>query len=129
MLRTLMITTALLAIPGSALAHDTFDRGRVVSVEPHLAISFGTRHHEGYRVPHESRSSGYWTDTRHHPRPVIVISPSRAVATRAYHHRDHESGWDDHRRSQRERHGWREERREHRDHRRHESHRRDGHHR
>lgn len=127
MLRTLLIATALLAASGSAVAHDeNYDRGRVVSVEPHFVVSFGTRHHDGFRVLYESGGSRYWTHTRHHPGHVIVLPPSHSV-THAHHYRDHGRGWDK-RHDRDERRGWREERREHRGDWGHENHRRHRHH-
>lgn len=126
MLRTLLIATALLAASGSAVAHENYDRGRVVSVEPHFVVSFGTRHHDGFRVLYESGGSRYWTHTRHHPGHVIVRPPSHSV-THVHHYRDHGRGWDK-RHDRDERRGWREERREHRGDWGHENHRRHRHH-
>lgn len=127
MLRTLLIATALLAASRSALAHENYGRGRVVSVEPHFVVSFGTRHHDGFRVLYESGGSRYWTHTRHHPGHVVVLPPSHSV-THVQHYGDHGRGWDK-RRGRDERHGWRGERREHRGGWEHENHRRHAHHR
>ncbi len=117
MLRTLLIATALLTASGTAFAHG--DYGRVVSVEPHFAISFGSRHHDGFRVLYESGGSRYWTHTPYHPGHVIVLPPQHRVR-HVHHHRDYYGhGWDgrrdwDDRDDHRD--GWRGERREHRRH-------------
>lgn len=123
MLRTLLIATALLAASGSAIARDDYGHGRVVSVEPNITISFGTPHHDGFRVLYESGGSRYWTHSPYHPGHVIVLPPPHRVTHvrhyRDYGYRDYERGWDDRR-------GWKDrhdDRREHRsdrrDHRRH----------
>lgn len=124
MLRTLLIATTLLAASGTAFARSDYGHGRVVSVEPHFVISFGTRHHDGFRVLYESGGSRYWTHTPHHPGHVIVLPPPHRV-THVQHYRDYGHGWDG-RRGWNDRHGhddWRDDRRGHRsdrrDHRRH----------
>src|SRR4030065_1158618 len=75
MLRTLLIATALLAASGTAIARSDYGHGRVVSVEPHFVLSFGTRHHDGFRVLYESGGSRYWTHTPPHPSRVLVLPP------------------------------------------------------
>ena len=125
MLRTLLIATTLLAASGTAIARSDYGHGRVVSVEPHFVISFGTRHHDGFRVLYESGGSRYWTHTPYHPGHVIVLPPPHRVTHarhyRDYGYRDYGRGWDDRRDNRRD--GWRDDRREHRsdrrDHRRH----------
>lgn len=95
MLPKLLLAATLLASSATALAHD--DRyGRVVTVEPHFSISFGTRHHDGFRVLYESGGSHYWTHTHHHPGRVIVLPQHRHVE-HVYHYRDHDRGWDERR--------------------------------
>lgn len=127
MLRTLLVTAALLAVSGSAFAHDNRDRGRVVSVEPYFVVSFGTRQHDGFRVLYESGGSRYWTHTRYRPGPVIVLPPSRPVM-HVHHYREEERGWDD-RRGWDNRRDWYDDRREHRGGERgYRNHRRHGHH-
>ena len=124
MLRTLLIATALLAASGTAIARSDYGHGRVVSVEPHFVISFGTRH-DGFRVLVESGGARYWTHTPYRPGPVIVLPPPHRVTYvqhyRDYGYRDYGRGWDDRRDNRRD--GWRDDRREHRndrrDHRRH----------
>lgn len=97
MLRKFLIATALLATSGTALAHSEY--GRVVSVEPHFAISVGSGHHDGFRVLYESGGSRYWTHTPYHPGHVIVLPQHRV--RHVHHHRNHgwddRRGWDDHR--------------------------------
>jgi hypothetical protein len=125
MLRTLLIATALLAASGTAIARSDYGHGRVVSVEPHFVISFGTRHHDGFRVLYESGGARYWMHTPYRPGPVIVLPPPHRVTYvphyRDYGYRDYGRGWDDRRDNRRD--GWRDDRREHRndrrDHRRH----------
>ncbi|MBW8329892.1 MAG: hypothetical protein K0M48_12290 [Thiobacillus sp.] len=117
MLRTLLIATALLTATGTALAHSDYGYGRVVSVEPQFSISFGTRHHDGFRVLYESGGSRYWTHTPHHPGHVIVLPQHHYRVKHVHHYRDSGRGWDDRRDD------WRDDRREYRsdrrDHRRH----------
>ncbi|HQS81802.1 MAG TPA: hypothetical protein PKV42_04995 [Thiobacillus sp.] len=131
MLRTLLIATALVAASGTAIARDDYGHGRVVSVEPNFTISFGTRHHDGFRVLYESGGARYWTHSPYHPGHVIVLPPPHRVTHvrhyrdygyRDYGYRDYGHGWDD-RRDWKDRHdGRRDDRREHhsdrRDHRR-----------
>jgi hypothetical protein len=127
MLRALLIATALLAASGTAIAHSDYGHGRVVSVEPHFTISFGTRHHDGFRVLYESGGARYWTHTPYRPGPVIVLPPPHRVTHvrhyREYGYREYDRGWDDRRGRKDHRDDWRDDRREHRndrrDHRRH----------
>jgi hypothetical protein len=112
MLRTLLIATGLLITSGTALAHSDYGYGRVVTVEPHFVISFGTRHHDGFRVLVESGGTRYWTHTPYHPGHVIVLPPPRHREMHVHHPRDYRRGWND-------RHDWRDDRRDHREHRRH----------
>ena len=90
MLRTLLIATALLTTSGAALARDGQEYGRVISVEPSFSISFGTRHHDGYRVQYESGGHHYWTHSSHHPGHYFVLPPQHYVQSN-YGYRDH--GW------------------------------------
>jgi hypothetical protein len=46
-----------------------------VQVEPQFTISFGTRHHDGFRVLYESGGTHYWTHTPYRPSHVIVLPP------------------------------------------------------
>lgn len=110
MLRTLLIATALLTTSGAALARDGQEYGRVISVEPSFSISFGTRHHDGYRVQYESGGQHYWTHSSHHPGHYFVLPPQHYVQSN-YGYRDH--GW-----SGRDRHHWKG----HREDRRHDRH-------
>lgn len=121
MLRTLLIATALLAASGTAIARGDDGHGRVISVEPHFVISFGTRHHDGFRVLYESGGARYWTHTQYRPSRVIVLPPPYRVM-HEQHYRDYGRGWDGHH----DRRGWdgrrgdyREHRSNHREHRRH----------
>lgn len=119
MLRTLLITTALLTASGAALAHSDAGYGRVVAVEPHVSISFGTGYYDGFRVLYESGGSHYWTYTPRYPGDVIMLPPPHRVR-HVHRYRDYGRGWDN-------RGGWgdrqdggRDDRREHgREHRRH----------
>ena len=117
MLRTLLISTALLAASGTALAHGE-EYGRVIRVEPQISISFGTgSHHDGFRVLYESGGTRYWTHTPYHPGHVIVLPP-RVRHVHHHHYRD-DHRWHDRRYDRRdERHGgWRHDHRgDHRGH-------------
>lgn len=79
MLRTLLIATALLSTSGTALASGGYSHGRVISVEPHFSISFGTRHHDGFRVMYESGGHHYWTHTIDRPSHYFVLPPHHEV--------------------------------------------------
>ena len=117
MLRTLLIATALLTTSGAALARDNHDYGRVISVEPSFSISFGTRHHDGFRVLYESGGHHYWGHSAHHPGHYYVLPPHHRVQ---YGH----SGWKGHDRHQAKGHrdDRRDDRRGHRESRRHDRH-------
>lgn len=93
MLRTLLIAATLLSTSGAALARDSYDYGRVVSVEPHFSISFGTRHHDGFRVLYESGGDHYWTHTTYRPSHTIVLPPRHQVH-HVYYYSDDGHGWD-----------------------------------
>ncbi|MHB1403526.1 MAG: hypothetical protein ACYCWB_14105 [Thiobacillus sp.] len=114
MLRTLLIATTLLAASGTAIARSDYGHGRVVSVEPHFVLSFGTRHHDGFRVLYESGGTRYWTHSPYHPGHVIVLPPPHRVTHvqhyREYGYREYGRGWDDRR-------GWKDRRDDHREHR------------
>ena len=114
MLRKLLLATALLAASGASFAHDgDYGYGRVVSVEPHFVISFGTRERDGFRVLYESGGARYWTTTSYYPGPTIVLPPPYRVE-RVYY-RDYGRGWDDRGWGRRGGWGgWRHERWEHR---------------
>ncbi|MCA1926386.1 MAG: hypothetical protein LDL16_08935 [Thiobacillus sp.] len=118
MLRTLTLAASLLATSGAALAYDdyAYRHGRVVSVQPNVIISFGTRHHDGFRILYESGGHRYWTHSYHRPGPVIVLPPRHI--THIHHSRHH--GWDDRRDWRDDRRDWRHDRQhDWRDHHRH----------
>lgn len=117
-LRTVVFASALLAASAGAFAHSGGGYGRVVTVEPHVSISFGTGYYDGFRVLYGSGDSHDWTHTPYRPGRVIALPPPHRVQ-HAYRYRDDGDGW-------RDRHGWddrgswRDDRREYRrDHRRH----------
>jgi len=105
MLRTLLIATALLGASGTALAHGDYGYGRVIEVEPHIAISFGSPYPNGFRVLYESGGARYWTHTTYRPGPMIMLPPP--VYRHMYHDRGYRHDWDDHK-------DWREARHENR---------------
>lgn len=111
MLRTLLIATALLTASGSALAHNDDGYGQVVSVEPNFVISFGTRHHDGFRVLYESGGSRYWTHTPYRPSHTIALPPRHRIQ-HVHHHRDYGRGWDSRRDWNDRRDDWRDDRHE-----------------
>lgn len=116
MLRKLLIATALLTASGTALAHSDYGYGRVVAVEPRIAISFGGGHHDGFRVLYETGGTRYWTHTSYHPGRTIVLPPRHHVR-HVHQHRDYgRRGWKDRRGDWRDDHH--ESRRGHREHRR-----------
>lgn len=106
MLRTLMIAVALLGTSGSAMARGSYDyghdTGRVISVEPYFSISFGSRHHDGFRVLYESGGDHYWTHTTYRPSHTIVLPPRHQVH-HVYHYSDYGYGRD-------KRHKWKRQR-------------------
>ena len=128
MLRTLLIATAMLTASGASFAghDDDYGYGRVVTVEPHFAISFGSRHHDGFRVLYETGGVRYWTYTPSHPGHVIVLPPHHHRVKHGYHTRDYGRGWDGYHDRHDRRDDWRDDRREHRrDHREYRRHDRD----
>ena len=110
---------ALLAASTGAMAGD-YVYGRVVTVEPHFSISFGSgRHHDGFRIMYEVGGQHYWTHS--HRRPGHVIWVPRPVVHHVHHHkyRHHyrhdwndrwndrwDGRWDGHRDDRRD--GWRD---------------------
>lgn len=108
MLRKSLIAIALLAASasGSVLAdHREHVYGRVVSVEPHFSISFGSGHHDGFRILYEVGGRHYWTHSRHHPGHVIWVP--RPLGHHVDHHKHHNKHH--YRHERRERHdGWRD---------------------
>lgn len=121
MLRTLLIATALLTASGATMASGGYGHGRVISVEPHFVISFGTRHHDGFRILYESGGHRYWTHSYYHPGPYIMLPPPHRVyyGHPGYHYRWEE---DDRRHWKGHRDDWHDDRRDHREHRRHDRH-------
>lgn len=73
MLINLLLAAALVTASGAVFARDGY--GRVVSVEPHFTVSFGTRYHDGFRVLYETGGHRYWTHSHHHPGSYIVLPP------------------------------------------------------
>ena len=111
MLRTLLIATTLLTVSATAHAHSDHGYGRVVAVEPHFAISFGSPYPNGFRVLVESGGARYWTHTSYRPGPMIMLPPP--AYRPIYHDHGYRGDWGD-------RHERRGERRENRhEHRRH----------
>lgn len=122
MLRTLLIATALLTASGASFAHGgNHGHGRVITVEPRFVVSFGSRHHDGFRVLYESGGSRYWTHTPYYPGRTIVLPPRHRVQ-HVHHYRDYAPGRDGRRDWNHRRDDWRhdrDDRRDHREHRRH----------
>lgn len=105
MLRTLLITTALLTASSASFAHDNDDYGRVVSVEPRFVISFGNSRPDGFRVVYDAGGNRYRTHAAYYPGPVVV-SPQYRIRHVHYYRdderrhddrREYGRGWDDHR--------------------------------
>lgn len=98
MLRKSLIAVALLAASTGAMAGGDYVYGRVVSVEPHFSISFGSGSRDGYRIMYEVGGHHYWTHS--HRRPGHVIWVPRPVAHPIHHHKHkhhHRHGCDDRR--------------------------------
>ncbi len=122
MLRTVLLASILLTGSGTALAHGDYGYGRVVTVEPHFVISFGTRHHDGFSVLYESGGHRYSAYTPYHPGRTIVL-PAHHRIQYGHAYRDSRDGRN-YRRDRNVRHENRHEarhdaRRHYRDHRRH----------
>lgn len=127
MLRTLLIATALLTASSASFAHGgNYGHGRVITVEPQFVISFGSRHHDGFRVLYESGGSRYWTHTSYRPGRTIVLPPHHRVQ-HVHHYRDYGHRWDGRRDWNHRHNDWhhdarrhdRDGRRDYREHRRH----------
>lgn len=116
MLRQALFAAALVAATLSPSAHSgDFVEGRVVAAVPHLSLSFGSLHHDGFRVEYEFAGDRYFTHSHRHPGPVILVPPPIRVIPagprfghRHNHWRDHRRGWDDHDRWDDRRH-WRDD--------------------
>ncbi len=103
MLRKSLIAIALIAASSGAMAsHDDHVYGRVVSIEPHFSVSFGSdRHHDGFRILYEVGGNRYWTQSHYYPGRVIWVP--RPVGHQVHHHkyqgrfdeRDRHYGWRD----------------------------------
>lgn len=90
MLRKSLIAIALLGASATAMASDDRIYARVVTVEPQFVFSFGSRHHDGFRVMYEIGGHHYWTHSHHHPGRVIwVESPPRYYGHPPGHHYKH----------------------------------------
>lgn len=77
---------ALLAASTGVMANDGYVYGRVVTVEPHFSISFGSgRHHDGFRIMYEVGGQHYWTHSHRHPGHVIWVP--RPVVHHVHHHK------------------------------------------
>jgi hypothetical protein len=70
MLRTSLIAAALLTASTGALAHQN-DYARVVTVEPHWVVSYGSPYPNSFQVFYEAGGYPYWT--RSYGPPVRVI--------------------------------------------------------
>jgi len=79
MLRKLLIATTLLAASGTALASQTYVQGRVVSVDPSFAVSYGSGpYNSGFSVMYSSGGVPYWgAPYGYGAAPVIVVPPPR----------------------------------------------------
>ena len=123
MLRTLLIATAMLTTSGAALAGGHDDYGRVILVEPHFSISFGSRHRDGFRILYEFGGHRYWTHSHRYPGHYIVLPPHhRFKHGTPLRYDDH--GWNDYDRHHWKGHrrDWHDDRHRYREHRRHDRH-------
>lgn len=103
MLRKMLIAVALLAASTGVMANDDYVYGRVVTVEPHFSISFGSgRHHDGFRIMYEVGGRHYWTHSHRHPGHVIWVP--RPAVHHVHHHKykhHYRHGWNDRRHDRR----------------------------
>lgn len=105
MLRKSLFAVALLAASAGAMAHDDYVYGRVVTVEPHFSISFGSGgYHDGFRILYDVGGRHYWTHSRHHPGHTIWVP--RPASHHVHHHKhrherhyryERDGRWDDRR--------------------------------
>lgn len=79
MLRKILIATTLLAASATAIASQTYVHGRVVSVDPSFAVSYGSGpYNSGFSVMYSSGGVPYWgVPYGYAPAPVIVVPPPR----------------------------------------------------
>lgn len=97
MLRTLLIAAALLTASSASFAHDGgYGYDRVITVEPQLTISFGSRYPNGFRALYESGGYHYWTHAAYYPGETVVLPPRYRVQP-VNRYRDDWRGWDDRR--------------------------------
>ncbi len=98
MLRTLLLTGALLTASGTALAHGGAPvYGRVIQVQPSVSVSFGTGRYDGFRVLYERGGNRYWTHAMYRPGPTILVPQYVPVTYAPRYAPDHGRGWNDHR--------------------------------
>jgi len=102
MLRTALISAALIAATLSPAARGSdYVEAHVVSVVPHLALSFGSLRHDGFRVDYEIGGHRYATHSHRHPGRVILVPPPFRVVPvppsfrRGHDHDDHRHDWKD----------------------------------
>jgi len=121
MLRTALFSAALIAATLSPGAHASdYVEARVVTVVPHLALSFGSLRHDGFRVEYDYGGHRYFTHSHRHPGRVIMVPPPFRFEPAPpiyrprgwYGHEDHRHGWKDHRRWDDRRH-WRNDDHDH----------------
>lgn len=109
MLRTALFAAAVFAASLSPAHADVFVEGRVVAVAPNFALSFGSRHRDGFRIDYEYGGERYVTYRDVYPGRVILVPPPVAVIPVGPHFghrhwRDHDR-WDDRRHWRGHRHG------------------------
>jgi hypothetical protein len=76
MLRAALFSAALFAAALSPSAHSSdYVEGRVISVVPHLSLSFGSLLNDGFRVDYEFGGQRYSTHSHRHPGRVILVPP------------------------------------------------------
>lgn len=97
MLRKSLIAVAMLVASTGAMAGSDYVYGRVVSVEPHFSVSFGSgRHHDGFRIMYEVGGHHYWTHSRYRPSHVIWVPRPVVHHVHHYKHKHHyRHDWND----------------------------------
>jgi hypothetical protein len=106
LMRTALLTAALLAASQSAIAHGGGGhRGRVIDFEPSLSIAVGSLYRDGFRIVYDLGGRRHYAPVEYAPAPYVVVPPVRQVVHVIHDDRRHaRRHWRDE---------WREESRHH----------------
>lgn len=79
LMKTALLTAALLAASQSAIAHGGGHRGRVIDFEPSLSIAVGSLYRDGFRIVYDLGGRQHLAPVEYAPAPYVVVPPVRQV--------------------------------------------------